>query len=327
MLDQPPSGTSTSELWESIAPRMNDDLIALQRILEDRAASDDSLRPPLVHIIGPPRSGTTLALQVLSSSLDIGYITNTAAAFWRAPAVGVILSRHLHQRDRASGFESEYGRTQGPQEPHEFGRFWLELLGYRSMTHGDRVHVPIDWDHVRKTLMSITWAWQAPVAVKTFVGVWHLADLMAAVPGSIAVRVRRDPVDTTLSLLRMREARLGSQPGWVSVVPRACLTAGLTTPIEQVACQVVSFESEIDQGLVPIQRERIIEVTYADLVSSPSRFTSSVQRALQSLSCPVSRMATPTLSPRPSPVRDERRAAVESIIERLHAESSTPGAR
>ena len=327
MLDQPPSGVSVSELWESIAPRMNDDLIALQRILEDRAASDGALRPPLVHIIGPPRSGTTLALQVLTSSLDIGYITNTAAAFWRAPAVGVILSRHIHQTNRVSAFESEYGRTQGPQEPHEFGRFWLELLGYRSMTHGDRVPTPIDWDDVRKTLRSITWACQGPVAVKTFVGVWHLEALLAAVPGSIVVRVRRDPVDTTLSLLRMRDARLGSQPGWVSIVPRTCLTAGLTTPIEQVACQVVSFDREIDQGLAQIQRKRIIEVTYADLVSSPSRFTSSVQRALQSLGYQVLRIATPNLPPRPSPVRDERRAAAESIIERLHAESSTPGAR
>ncbi|NBO54134.1 MAG: hypothetical protein EBU84_05990, partial [Actinobacteria bacterium] len=41
--------------------------------------------PPLVFIVGVPRSGTTLLSQLFSRFLDVGYIDNIVARFWANP--------------------------------------------------------------------------------------------------------------------------------------------------------------------------------------------------------------------------------------------------
>ena len=60
---------------------------------------------PTLHVIGAPRSGTTLLHQALISRLELGYVDNLVAAFWRAPTYGVQLSRSLRIGEQQSSFE------------------------------------------------------------------------------------------------------------------------------------------------------------------------------------------------------------------------------
>src|SRR5665213_31108 len=46
-------------------------------------------RFPVTFVLGPPRSGTTLTSQLLAQSGLFGIISNFAARFWRAPALGL----------------------------------------------------------------------------------------------------------------------------------------------------------------------------------------------------------------------------------------------
>ena len=85
---------------------------------------------PLIYIVGAPRSGTTLLSQVVSRFLDVGYINNLIARFWRRPSVGIHLSRLVlggGGREQIA-FESEHGTTPGAAGPHEFGYFWRHWL-------------------------------------------------------------------------------------------------------------------------------------------------------------------------------------------------------
>ena len=50
---------------------------------------------PTLHIIGAPRSGTTLLYQLLTSHLQVGFINNLIASFWKAPVYGIRLSQKL----------------------------------------------------------------------------------------------------------------------------------------------------------------------------------------------------------------------------------------
>ncbi len=75
---------------------------------------------PTLHIIGAPRSGTTLMSQLISSHLNIGYINNLIAAFWQAPVYGIRLSKKLIPPGVSSSFRSSFGRTTYIHEPHEF---------------------------------------------------------------------------------------------------------------------------------------------------------------------------------------------------------------
>src|SRR5678815_1019577 len=102
---------------------------------------------PTIHVIGVPRSGTTLITQLLSSFLDIGYINNLIAAFWKAPLFGIELSKKLLGTQYLSNFSSSFGRTNNIYEPHEFGYFWNYHLSYFDFQQKDVNHEQnIDWE-------------------------------------------------------------------------------------------------------------------------------------------------------------------------------------
>lgn len=87
---------------------------------------------PIIFVVGPPRSGTTMLTQVLAYALKTGYITNIAARFWHAPTIGVRLSQVVLGDDPAGSllglfFYSEGGRTIRGGGIHEFGYFWKRM--------------------------------------------------------------------------------------------------------------------------------------------------------------------------------------------------------
>src|SRR5215831_17612554 len=87
-------------------------LNATLRAAHDAELADLPAGEPIIHVVGVPRSGTTLAMQLLSCAYEIGYVDNLAATFWQAPLYGIRLSRKLLGR-KSSAFNSDFGRTSG----------------------------------------------------------------------------------------------------------------------------------------------------------------------------------------------------------------------
>src|ERR1051326_495618 len=50
---------------------------------------------PVTFVLGPPRSGTTVTGQLIARSGLFGFISNFAARFWGAPALGLRIERDL----------------------------------------------------------------------------------------------------------------------------------------------------------------------------------------------------------------------------------------
>ncbi len=48
---------------------------------------DHPLRHPPIFFLGAPRSGSTLAVQVITDALDLGYISNRHCQWFSAPAL------------------------------------------------------------------------------------------------------------------------------------------------------------------------------------------------------------------------------------------------
>ena len=70
---------------------LNENLQKVQQQLYNTITEDQTS----IHIIGAPRSGTTLLSQLLLSYTQVGYINNLIAAFWNAPLYGIHLSKKL----------------------------------------------------------------------------------------------------------------------------------------------------------------------------------------------------------------------------------------
>jgi hypothetical protein len=238
---------------------------------------------PTVHIIGPPRSGTTFVNQLICHHLDIGYINHLIAAFWEAPIHGVLLARKLLGPTYASQFTSEFGRTHDIHEPHEFGYFWSGHLRYPDMRQRDESHGrQIDWTRLADVLQRMTRAFERPIVFKPFLLIWHLQEFQRVLANSLFIRIHRDPVDNAVSLLQSREKFLGSADKWLSLRPLACADVDNQPPWYQVASQVFHLNRWLDLQISHLIPGSVLNLDYADVCRDPVAATAAVQRFLQS---------------------------------------------
>jgi hypothetical protein len=277
---------------------------------------------PTLHVIGVPRSGTTLLVQLLASCLDVGYVNNLIAAFWRAPLYGIRLSRKLLAARCPSSFESDFGRTLGPGEPHEFGYFWRDLLGYGEPAQGQAERT--DWERVRTVLVNMTHEFRAPVVFKSFLLGWHVREIQQVLPRTCFVWIRRDPVDNALSLLRLRRELLGDVEAWASLKPAEHAWLAERPVEEQVAGQVLflerSFRRELDRALP----RTTLELGYDRLCADPHHVLEDVRALCAEHGVDAARVHHPprsfvTRSPEGPEIR-EQRVRVAAAMERLREE-------
>ena len=235
---------------------------------------------PTLHVVGVPRSGTTLLYQALAAGLDLGYVSNFVAAFWRAPVIGFRLARKLGLDHFEPSFESTFGRTQGPGEPHEFGYFWNHHLRYPGLAALPDGHEDtIDWARLRTVLVNLAHWNRGPFVFKPMLLVWHVERLALEMPRTCYVWIRRDLRTVALSLLEMRMALYGSAERWASLRPQGPDWLADEPPWRQVAAQAVVLERTLADGLARLPG-RVLEVEYDQLCAHPASVLDDVRELL-----------------------------------------------
>lgn len=284
---------------------------------------------PTLHVIGVPRSGTTLLHQALASRLELGYVNNLIAAFWRAPTYGIQLSKKLGLDQLASTFESSFGRTAGIAEPHEFGYFWNDHLRYPDLNERPAGHEDtIAWSYLRRVLVNMSHRHAGPFMFKPMLLIWHLEKMVETMPRTCYVWIRRDPVQTALSLLQMRRSLFGTFDRWASLKPREPSTLSQEPPWRQVTAQVILLERTIDHASRALGSEHVHEVRYEDFCSSPERTIDAVKGLLSSKGFEPQDRAyqlTP-FTERRSELEPQYGARVEQAFEELSGELAALGA-
>jgi len=223
---------------------------------------------PTIHVVGVPRSGTTLVTQLLAAHTDLGYINNLIAAFWKAPVYGIRLSKHLVDSQRTSSYQSEFGRTKGINEPHEFGYFWTSLLNYRQMLEPED-DKQIDWQRLRLILTNMTHAYGNAIFFKSFLLGWHMCQMQEILPRTCWIHIKRDPIQNALSILDFRLKFLGSKERWVSLKPKEYHWLKDRPYWEQVAGQVYFLEKRLQAQLKHIPEHNKLSISYEELCARP----------------------------------------------------------
>jgi hypothetical protein len=285
-------------------------LASLNAMLADHELAqyrDLDERHPVIHVLGLPRSGTTLALQLIAAHTDVAYIDHVAAAFWRAPTIGLRLSSDLQrQLPRTSSYESNHGRTATLTEPHEFSYLWSSLFGLEfgleSLVQPDPDHV-IDWANVKRVITNMCAVVERPLAFKSFHVIWHLQRLCETLPRTVVVLIRREPLTVAQSLVRMRESLYGSREAWASVRPREYAQLKDEHYATQIAGQIFHVNRVLAEGCRFVPAQGLVEVTYDELCRSPRSFVDRVAEAV-SLQGGEVRVTSPP--PASFPRRDEQ---------------------
>ena len=260
----------------------------------DREYRDLPETYPTLHIVGVPRSGTTLLSQLISMHLQVGYIDNLIAAFWQAPLYGIRLSQKLLSEGTGSDFKSRYGRTLGIREPHEFGYFWRSVLGYHDLSEQESSHERrIDWNRLRTILVNMTHEFAAPVVFKSFLIGWHIRRLQRLLPLTCFVHLRRDPLESAVSLCAMRRQLGDPATTWTSLKPREYAWLKDEPLPRQLAGQVYFLDRRLTEQLSGVPAARVLEISYTDLCADPSQVLAQVQDLLARADAPVVRVGRP----------------------------------
>jgi len=290
--------------------------------LDTSGYEDASTAPPPIHILGVPRSGTTVAIQILAATLGLGYIDNLAAMFWTAPVLGVLVAKKLLGSSHTPrSFHSYFGRTQGVLEPHEFGRFWMDALGYSDMQQKPQTHEQsIDWDMLRMKIVNMGLAFGRPYLLKSFLLTWHLARYHKAVPNSLYIRMERTPLETAASIMKLRRASETNRARWVPLKAIACSAYDSEPLPVQIASLMHFLNQALDEGLNAVPAKQVLKVSMAE-VSQPNSFADRIAEWLTAAGWkPTQRVeigALPgkdTSSPDLTPAElDELRSAIDYV--------------
>ena len=102
---------------------------------------------PLIFILGPHRSGSTLLMQWFANTGLFAYPTNLLSRFYNAPIIGakiqlLLTDERYNFRDELKEFtkskvdmSSENGKTKGVLAPNEFWYFWRRFLPFKEFDY------------------------------------------------------------------------------------------------------------------------------------------------------------------------------------------------
>jgi LPS sulfotransferase NodH len=309
-------------------------LAALNEYLEPREREryeDIAIAHPFVFVVGAPRSGTTLLSQLLAYCLDVGYVTNVAARFWRAPLHGIRLSRVLVGAGVERPFESDYARTPSLGGIHEFGYFWtswLQKLTFDDVVDAESREGDIDWRGLRLTLANVQRQFDRPMVAKNVLGAHHARRLTETLGKVLWVVIERDRLDTAVSILDARVRYYGDATRWWSYVPPEYRRLeGLGTH-DQIAGQIHYLDRFYRRVLGELDEAVTLRVRYADLCGDP---VSVLERVAARVGAVFGETPAVTCGPPPSfPFRQyadraEDKAAFSASFEALSRASDSQG--
>lgn len=271
-----------------------------------------------VFIIGPPRSGTTLAYQLLSGCFSFGFITNSEAKLPYAPGIAAVLAKMTSLGGRkVAGFSSEYGRTPGRFGPHEAGQFW-----YRWFPAGENVYVrcgdlgPACIQEMRKYLSFFEAVKRKPLIFKNVYHSARIDILKETFPEAVFLVVRREPLEVAQSILRAREKTGTGRDSWWSLPPPQGVPSDLPWA-EQIISQVEDVYCEIDEQSTVSGNGRFFNISYASLCREPEVVLRNIESFFNEKGVHASLVAKPPESFEPGPERSVSGADYLALKEAL----------
>ena len=237
---------------------------------------------PLVLVMGPHRSGTTLFMQWLANTGLVAYPTNLLSRFYQAPIIGakiqlLLTDPRFNFRDELGEFiqqaeyRSENGKTKGVLAPNEFWYFWRRFLAEpaRDVWTDDELRQTMDTRTMLAELAGMMDVFQKPFAAKGMLFNYNIPLLDSVFDKVLFVQIKRDPVTNVASVLEARKRQLGDEAAWYSFkIPEYEELQGLD-PITQSAGQVHYINQAVILGLEKVDESRKLAVQYEEFCDDP----------------------------------------------------------
>jgi len=267
--------------------------------------------PPL-FVVGAPRTGTTLALQVLAGGFRFAWFTNASNDRPRAPVYSAWRSLRAHPLE--ARFTSRYGRIEGPSAPSDGWRVlkrWFPL-------YGEPVPAWLEPpEALRTSVRLLERLFGAPFLLKNNHNSTRIEALAELFPGALFVHVTRALPEAAASLLEARARHRVPLGSWWSAAPPSEHGRAFASELEQVVRTLRGLESHVRGSLAGLQGSRWLEMDYEALCAEPRMLMEWTSRAYLTAGVRLaSRPGVPT-SFEASRLEPVRREEMERAIEEL----------
>ncbi|MBZ0167227.1 MAG: sulfotransferase, partial [Candidatus Omnitrophica bacterium] len=274
--DQRPDRLAQDVLWKS-----NQELAILEKKL---VRGIKPRRTPIVFICLCPRSGSTVLSQVLARTGGFNYISNTLARFWNAPYIGGILERELNVKaDYARiSLNSEFGISDQPMDPHEFGYFWERWFPNTLATMSNAGQLKkVDQKLLRQEIHALLSLSEQPLLIKSGLACMNIGFLAKLFPQSYFVVIKRKYPYIAQSLYKCRVRRYGRAGTWWSIKPRNYRTLMRKDCYQQIAGQIIETYRDMDEQLQTIPARKVLRLDYEEFCREPGRHIKAVFKLIK----------------------------------------------
>ena len=244
-----------------------------------------SMPHPLILVMGPLRSGTTLFTQWLANTGLVAYPTNLLSRFYQAPIIGakiqlLLTDPRFNFRDELGEFiqqveyKSENGKTKGVLAPNEFWYFWRRFLSdpSRDVWSDEELQQSMDTRTMLAELTGIMDVFQKPLAAKGMMFNYNIPFLDSILDKVLFVQIKRDLEANTTSVLDARKRQLGDELAWYSFeIPEKDELMKLE-PNSQVQGQIEAINHAVDIGIGKVEESRKLVVQYEEFCANPEQY-------------------------------------------------------
>jgi hypothetical protein len=227
--------------------------------------------PPILFIIGSPRSGTTLTFQCLTHYLDVLYPSHLAALFPLTPAFGLWLSNLIYGNRPHRAFRSLHGFSLGDGllGPDE----WETLFRQRVISHlsGASPSTPAlsELPYVNRILSYMSRESNKPIILKVPLAVLHIDSLARLLPTSRFLYIERSPLDTARSIYRAKRLEGKAPDTMWYVQPELLRNRKFPTEAHQIIAQIREINRLVTDSFSRLDSSRKQNIRYEQLCLSP----------------------------------------------------------
>ncbi|MFP3860588.1 MAG: sulfotransferase [Bacteroidales bacterium] len=247
---------------------------------EIKEYDDFPIKHPFLFVIGAPRSGTTLLTQLIANTFDISYINNLSARFFLAPLHGIRFSKTVLGETRKSSFHSDYARTQGLNEIHEFGyfwRYWLNKHSFDDITYAREKEDKIDWTGVKKVLSTLQNETERAFIFKNIYGSYHMKKFVDLLEKVIFVYIERDELDTAVSILNARKKYNTDLNIWWSYQPLEYNQIKDLDYWGQIAGQIYYLQRFYLKEMKQLPEKNVMKIAYKEMCEDPASIIEQIK--------------------------------------------------
>lgn|GEM_PF-2835001 len=240
------------------------------------AAANHPTVPAPIVVVGLPRSGTTLAYELIVQAFDVAYLTGAYSYTYGIPNLTARAMRRFTRHPKAR-YESDYGRIPGFLAPAENAVLWMKwfteqpVLGHCFPNSFMTAVAAAD---AATTIASMSAIAKRPFVFKNIYLTLSLPALLKTLPKSRAVVVTRDIDAITASVFNKRRTLPASS--WWSIRPPFIDHVSRDGIIEQTAFQCVRSKQILEHALTLIDQDRCMVVDYSEICRAPADFIANV---------------------------------------------------